>query len=84
MDSIDGVCYIQHLTDPKEIEEWVKHDDHFYVNQEGDLDGLNRITSGDLMICKTCHKSRTQALQRREELRRHNSPLRTMELFSGT
>ncbi|KAG6844921.1 hypothetical protein H0H87_002405 [Tephrocybe sp. NHM501043] len=33
---IEGKCYIQLLTKIEEIEKWVRHDNHYYVNQQLD------------------------------------------------
>ncbi|KAF9469258.1 hypothetical protein BDZ94DRAFT_1244081 [Collybia nuda] len=81
---IDGICYIQCLTDPEEIEQWVEHNDHFYVNKR-QVEGrsLVMMQASELKICTSCHNNRVETLQCQQDLRSKNEPLRALELFSG-
>jgi DNA (cytosine-5)-methyltransferase 1 len=83
-DRIDGLCYVQHLTDPDAIEEWVQHADNFYVNQKCDGEGL-LVSMGKsfLKCCKPCSNERIKKLQHAKMLKDNNEPLRGLELFSG-
>jgi hypothetical protein len=83
-DRIDGLCYVQHLTDPDAIEKWVQHDDNFYVNQESNGDGLLvPMHKRFLKACRGCSDERITKLQHAEVFKNNNQPLRGLELFSG-
>lgn len=83
-DRIDGLCYVQHLTDPDAIEDWVQHADNFYVNQECNRDGLLvPMEKRFLKACRACSDERITKLQHRQVLKNNNQPLRGLELFSG-
>lgn len=84
-EKIDGICYVQHLTDPKEIESWVEHNDHFYVNQKRDGgEPLVGMRAKEWRMCTSCYDDRVEKLQREQDLKSKNEPLRGLELFSGT
>jgi DNA (cytosine-5)-methyltransferase 1 len=81
---VDGICYVQHLVNPEEIEQWVDHNNHFYLNQKRDDKGpLVDMLAEELKICASCFDNRLEKLQRQNELRAKNDPLRCLELFSG-
>lgn len=80
-DRVDGICHVMHLVDVSDIEEWVQHDDHYFVNQ--DTDDLHRLEPEDLQHCKQCHQERLHHLHRVDQLLRRHQPLRGLELFSG-
>lgn len=83
-DRIDGQCYVQHLTDPDAIEDWVQHPDNFYVNQECNGEGLLvPMNKSSLKCCQACFDERIKKLQHAKMLKDNNEPLRGLELFSG-
>ncbi|KAF8077759.1 C5-DNA-methyltransferase [Lyophyllum atratum] len=84
LELIDGVCYVRLLTDAEEIDKWVRHDDHFYVNQEEvrDDDKLHDM-KGTLERCDACHRARVAKLKRDKRLLSKNNPITCLELFSG-
>ncbi|KAK0441911.1 S-adenosyl-L-methionine-dependent methyltransferase [Armillaria borealis] len=67
---LQGVCFVKHLVDQAAIRSWIKHDDHFYLNQVEDSEG------GLIPLS-------TNQLRDVRRLRDRNSPLRGLELFSG-
>lgn len=84
LERLDGRCYVRYLSERAEIEEWIKHDDHFYLNQKGDLrHGLFVIDDEDLDGCEVCQEARFDDIMRVQELFNQNGPLRGLELFSG-
>ncbi|KAF5357987.1 hypothetical protein D9756_001474 [Leucocoprinus leucothites] len=81
---LDGRCYVRYLRKHREIEEWIRHNDHFYLNQKGDLKhGLFSIDEEDLDYCGLCLEARNDDISRAQELFEQNGPLRGLELFSG-
>jgi DNA (cytosine-5)-methyltransferase 1 len=83
-DRIDGLCFVQHLTDPGKIEDWVQHPDHFYVNHECEADGsLVPVDKVTFRFCKTCYRKRLENLHRAQMLKEKHGPLPGLELFSG-
>ena len=83
IDQLDGVCYVQHLTDENQIEAWIKHDNHFFLNQEGDEEKLLMTSRDDFSFCEQCHKDARKAIHNTNQFLRENSKLTGMELFSG-
>ena len=84
LERLDGRCYVRYLRERAEIEEWVKHDDHFYLNQKGNTQhGLFVIHDEDLDHCEVCQEARNDDIVRAQELFNQNGPLRGLELFSG-
>ncbi|KAF5380878.1 hypothetical protein D9615_004125 [Tricholomella constricta] len=87
LDRIEGVCFIRHLTDSAEIDRWVKHDDHFYVNQQGgdgeNGPGLWEMKDNVLHNCGICYKKRVEKLRQEQKLLEINGPITCLELFSG-
>jgi DNA (cytosine-5)-methyltransferase 1 len=80
---LDGICYVQHLTNEDQIEAWIKHDNHFFLNQEGDEDELWMISKHDFSLCEQCHKDAQKVIRNTNHFLRENSKLTGMELFSG-
>lgn len=84
LERLDGRCYVRYLRKCAEIEEWIKHDDHFYLNQKGDTrHGLFSIGEEDVDHCETCFEARRDDIVRAQELFKQNGQLRGLELFSG-
>lgn len=82
--SVDGVCHVKQLSKSEDIESWVQHDDHFYLNQQQD-DGdspLVRLQT-KLQRCKICDEKRVEKMESEKALKKRNKPLRVLELFSG-
>lgn len=77
------MCYVRYLEDTDEIEEWVKHNDHYYFNQEGDKRKLEPFDENDFDYCHLCYDQRVASLETFEKLAQKNEPLRGLELFSG-
>ncbi|KAG5636823.1 hypothetical protein H0H81_006739 [Sphagnurus paluster] len=74
---IDGQCYVRQLLDPKEIEDWLRQDDHFFVLPKVDEDGEN------LRHCKRCYQKRLQKIEQDQTLLDRNGAITCLELFSG-
>jgi DNA (cytosine-5)-methyltransferase 1 len=83
VDRLDGICYVQHLTDESQIESWIKHENHFFLNQEGDEEELLMTSRHDFSFCKQCHKDARNVIHNAYQFLRENSKLTGMELFSG-
>ena len=88
-DRIDGKCYVQYLTDADSIDEWVRHDDHYFVNQKGDsvsttsTEDLELLASEDFKSCLACYENRLEQLENSSKLLERHGPLRGLELYSG-
>jgi hypothetical protein len=81
---LNGRCYVRYLKVSEKIEKWLQYDDHFYLNQKGDMKhGLFTIDKEDLERCEDCFQIRIEEIKRAEELLEQNRPLRGLELFSG-
>jgi DNA (cytosine-5)-methyltransferase 1 len=76
-------CHVRHLTDEGKIEEWVEHDDHFYLNQVGDKHHLSQMKKRDFGYCAECRQDDERYRSERERFLTSNSKLIGMELFSG-
>jgi len=81
LERLDGRCYVRYLRELAEIEEWVKHDDHFYLNQKGNTQHGLFVIDDD--HCEVCQEARKNDIMRAQELFNKNGPLRGLELFSG-
>lgn len=83
-DMLEGVCYLQYLTNVEAIKHWVSHDDHFYLNQEQDDHGnLSLLKPGKFRFCQICQDGQKQVIKDVECFFQQNSKLIGMELFSG-
>ncbi|EGO21115.1 hypothetical protein SERLADRAFT_417509 [Serpula lacrymans var. lacrymans S7.9] len=88
-DTIDGMCYVMHSSRDDTIDDWCKHDNHFYVHQYANslktdsLEELEELEEKNFTYCKQCYEDRKQTLRHTEELLQKNEPLRGLELFSG-
>lgn len=88
-DRVDGKCFVAHLLVPAEIDQWVKTDDHYFVNQWAEstsiksTDDLQELGVSELRLCQPCHKTRVEQLSYAERLLEKNGPLRGLELYSG-
>ncbi len=81
---LNGRCFVKHLGNHKEIDNWIRHNDHFYLNQKGDSRrGLFYIEEEDVEYCQECLGTREDDITRAESLFEKNAPLRGLELFSG-
>lgn len=88
-EDLQGQCYVVHQRDTDAIDEWVEHDDHYYVNQQAR--SLKTKSFGDLAdwpksefkSCSKCHGEREELLERRTLLLQRHGRLRGLELFSG-
>jgi DNA (cytosine-5)-methyltransferase 1 len=72
-DRVDGKCWIKHLTSSEDIEDWSRHDDHYYVIE----------CQTPLQQCFLCLEERTAHLLHVEDYHKKHGPLRGMDLFSG-
>lgn len=88
-EDLQGQCYVVHERDTDAIDEWVKHDDHYYVNQQvcsskpKSLDDLRDWPKSEFKTCKGCHEAREELLERQSLLLKRHGRLRGLELFSG-
>lgn len=88
-DDLQGQCYVVHGLDSDTIDEWVKHDDHYYVNQRAcsleikSLKGLQDWPESEFQSCKKCQQEREDLLERQSLLLKRHGRLRGLELFSG-
>lgn len=92
LSSIDGKVYVVHAADlPSgfDLEEWVKHDDHFYTDsfsQTTELSSIKQLHPLPLKVFKTCSVCRDQhldVLSKQAALLEEHGPLRGLELFAG-
>lgn len=80
---------MQHLTDSDAIDQWVQHDDHYFVNQcaesatTGSVQDLQMLAPVEFKFCPVCHEDRVQQLSNAKRLLERHGPLRGLELFSG-
>lgn len=71
------------------VDEWVMHDDHYYVNQQAcslkpkSLNELKDWPVSEFRPCKKCHEEREELLERQSLLLQRHGRLRGLELFSG-
>lgn len=86
-EQLNGRCFVKYFKYPanqEEIDKWIRHDDHFYLNQKGDpRRGLFQVDKEDLEYCEECLESREADITRAENVLGQNAPLRGLELFSG-
>lgn len=80
---LEGKCQVRHLTNEVEIEEWIAHDNHFYLNQVGEVDKLRPMKKRDLGYCGECRDEDRRICVQTERFLKLNSKLIGMELFSG-
>ncbi|KAG6876747.1 hypothetical protein C0993_000724 [Termitomyces sp. T159_Od127] len=85
IDLLDGMCFVRHLTDADEIDEWASQDDHFYVNQHvsARTGQLADLDAGVLGQCGACSTERARKHREQQRLLTRNGPIRCLELFSG-
>ncbi|KAF8559697.1 S-adenosyl-L-methionine-dependent methyltransferase [Imleria badia] len=88
-EDLQGQCYVVHARDTDTIDEWVRHDDHYYVNQQAcslkpkSLDGLQNWPKSEFKSCKKCYEEREELLEQQSVLLQRHGRLRGLELFSG-
>ncbi|KAF8447830.1 hypothetical protein L210DRAFT_978503 [Boletus edulis BED1] len=88
-EDLQGQCYVIHERDTDAIDQWVKHDDHYYVNQEACslkpkiLDDLQNWPRSEFKSCTKCHEERKELLEQQSVLLQRHGRLRGLELFSG-
>ncbi|CAA7271617.1 unnamed protein product [Cyclocybe aegerita] len=80
---LDGKCHISFMTDENKIQQWIKHNDHYYVNQEGDEEHLTPMDDEDIKHCKICRNEDRERRTMTKKFGLTNSKLVGMELFSG-
>lgn len=80
---LDGVCHVLHLSDSQKIQEWTKHDDHYYLDSKGDAEKLQVISKAKFTYCTVCHAKDKEAIRQVARLSLRNSKLIGMELFCG-
>jgi DNA (cytosine-5)-methyltransferase 1 len=88
-DDIRGQCFVIHETEEDDIDAWVAHDDHYYVNQcagsldPRSLDDLEPWSGRGFKHCVPCYEEHQGHLARRAQQLQRYGPLRGLELFSG-
>lgn len=88
-EDLQGLCYVIHAHDTDAIDEWVKRDDHYYVNQycysskPKSIDDLEDLPENDFRSCPKCHEEREDLMERESILLKRHGRLRGLELFSG-
>ncbi|KAJ3540965.1 hypothetical protein NMY22_g4087 [Coprinellus aureogranulatus] len=82
---LSGHCYIQQFKshDLVSIENWIKHDDHFFTNSILDRGKLRRLRSGELAICARCSTVKDAELEQKQTFLASAKKLVGMELFAG-
>ncbi|KAL4067750.1 hypothetical protein V8B97DRAFT_1915370 [Scleroderma yunnanense] len=86
---LEGICYVIHSYDTESIDEWVKQDDHYFVNQAAplldvhSLDELHDWPEDQFQYCKQCRQDHDHALKYHSQLLQRHGWLHGMELFSG-
>ncbi|KIJ10522.1 cytosine-5--methyltransferase [Paxillus involutus ATCC 200175] len=88
-EDLQGICYVLHKRDTAIIDEWVQHDDHYYVNQQASslnvksIDDLDDWPKNEYRCCTKCRQEREELLERQRRLLERHGRLRGLELFSG-
>lgn len=88
-EDLQGQCYLIHEHDTAAIDEWVKRDDHYYVNQQAysskpkSFDEIENWPKTEFRSCKKCHEEREDLLERQSLLLKRHGRLRGLELFGG-
>lgn len=88
-EDLQGQCYVIHEYDTGTIDEWVKQDNHYYVNQQACSSKVNSIKAfkdwpkNEFRSCKKCCKEREELLEQQNILLERHGRLRGLELFSG-
>lgn len=85
---LSGHCYVRRIktSDTSAIEEWIKHDDHFFVNSKVDSEEMGRperLGSGDLPSCSECSEKRDLLLDKKQAYLDSTEKLVGLELFAG-
>ncbi|KAF8163400.1 S-adenosyl-L-methionine-dependent methyltransferase [Crassisporium funariophilum] len=83
MHKLDGICHVQYITEEDLIEAWIKHDDHFYLNQKGNEDKLVKMDKHKFICCKVCYNKDKRVIEHVGHFLQGNSKLVGMELFCG-
>jgi hypothetical protein len=89
-ENVMGKCYVQHPSTIHDLEAWLCHMDHFYVQNYSSrppfmtadaLDELQLMDSSTLSYCEECYQEHITMLAKQEE---RKEPLKALELFSGS
>ncbi|KAH8099541.1 S-adenosyl-L-methionine-dependent methyltransferase [Cristinia sonorae] len=90
LDFIDGKVFVVHpATLSDELEAWVQHDDHFYVDLYCDssdpetLDELHPLPATIFTNCAICYEEQDASLKEQAALLEQHGPLAGLELFAG-
>lgn len=68
------------------LEEWIQHDDHFWVNsalESGNPNRLRRLGVGELDACLDCMERRENQVLEKQAFMQSTEKLVGMELFAG-
>jgi hypothetical protein len=85
-----GKCYVQHPSTINDLEAWLCHMDHFYVQKYSSrppfirADAVNELQlmdSSTLSYCEECYQEHITMLAKQEERKK---PLKALELFAGS
>ena len=90
---ITGKCYIQHLSAISNLEAWLCHENHFYVQDQStkpsfikirSCDELQKLHPSSYSYCERCYQDHIKVLEKQDLLCKRNKPLQALEIFSGS
>lgn len=85
---LSGHCYVRRIKtgDTDAIEDWIKHDDHFFTNSKVNSKGKRkpeRLGLGEFATCPKCSKERDAQLKDKQDFLESSEKLVGLELFAG-
>lgn len=91
--NIIGKCYIQHPSAIQDLDSWLCHEDHFYVQdcldtppfvRIEDCSDLTALSVHSHSYCVECYKKHMEGIAEQSLITQTHKPLQTLELFSGS
>jgi DNA (cytosine-5)-methyltransferase 1 len=92
-EQIAGKCFVQHPSTINNLEEWLCHENHFYIQDFSTKPSFIGIESCDELqtlelsahsYCRDCYKKHIKTLEKQDLLKKGNKPLQALEIFSGS